>query len=318
MSLDTATTDFLANAARRPARLPPAITLEEFRQAVEAFRPLGFEPAEVERVEHLSVSRNGLSDVRLRLYVPRSTRNPPVMVWAHGGSWVRVTVDLLDGHFRAMANSSECAIAAVDYTLSPEARFPAAIEEIYAAAKWLRSSSARLALDGDRVGIGGESSGGNLAAATAIVDRERREVGFTCQVLIVPVLDLNFESASWSELGKDYLLTSEQLEWATEQYAPGMDRANPLLSPLRLAQFADLPMTIIKTGEYDPLKDDGAKYAGALEEAGVHVAYTEVPGLIHHAIMAPTLMRAGHDLVLRTATEFGHVLHDDARSKSSQ
>lgn len=308
MALDDQTQSFLDSARSKPAPPPGQVPLEEFRAAVEPFRKLGFEREEVARVDDLSIPREDGEDVAVRLYRPDARAPLPLVVWAHGGSWVRVTVDLLDNHYRAMANRSGCAIAAVDYRLSPESRFPAAIEETYAAACWLKQHATALGLSERRIAIGGESSGGNVAAAAALVDRERRLAGFAFQALVVPVLDVRFETDSWEQLGRDFLLTREQLEWALEQYAPGVHPTEPLLSPLAAESLRDLPRTLIVTGEYDPLKDEGAAYAGRLREAGVEVDLVETPGLIHHAIMAPGAIDRGADLVDDVSVRLGAAL----------
>jgi acetyl esterase/lipase len=310
MALDDQTQGFLDNARSKPAPAPGEISLEEFRAAVEPFRKLGFEREEIAHVDDLSIPREGGEDVAVRLYRPDAPEPLPVMVWVHGGSWVRVTVDLLDNHYRAMAHRSGCAVAAVDYRLSPESQFPAAIEETYAAACWLKQHSRSLGLSERRIAIGGESSGGNVAAAAALVDRDRRLAGFVFQALIVPVLDARFETDSWERLGQDYLLTRGQLQWALEQYAPGVSPTEPLLSPLAAESLRGLPPALVMTGEYDPLKDEGAAYAERLREAGVAVDLVEVPGLIHHAIMAPRAIDRGAELVDEAAAKVGAALRD--------
>lgn len=312
MTLDEETKTFLEKSKANGGPAPGEIPLEDFRAAVEPFRELGFEREEVARVDNVRAPREGGEEVAIRLYRPAGDGPLPILVWAHGGSWVRVTIDLLDNHFRVMANRSGCAIAAVDYRLSPESRFPTAIEEVYAAARWLKQEAKVLGLDPARIGIGGESSGGNLAAAAALVDRDRRLVGFAFQALIVPVLDAKFDSPSWGELGSDYLLTRGQLEWALEQYAPGVDRDDRLLSPSRAGTLAGLPPTLVVTGEYDPLKDEGAAYAQALADAGVAVAHIEVPGMIHHAVMAPKVLPAGREMLVDSAGRIGEALRDGA------
>jgi len=311
MALDEQTQGFLDSARSKPAPAPGELSLEEFRAAVEPFRQLGFEREEVAHADELSIPRRGGADVAVRLYRPDAPAPLPLMVWVHGGSWVRVTVDLLDNHYRAMANRSGCAVAAVDYRLSPESRFPQAIEEAYAAAYWLKQHARALGLSERRIAIGGESSGGNVAAAAVLVDRDRRLVGFAFQALIVPVLDVRFETDSWERLGRDYLLTREQLEWALEQYAPGVHPTEPLLSPLAAESLRDLPPALIMTGEYDPLEDEGAAYAERLREAGVEVELVEVPGLIHHAIMAPAAIDRGAELVEEAATKVGAALREE-------
>jgi len=313
MPLDADTQAFLEKSRSKPAPAPGEMSLEEFRGAVEPFRELGFEREEVARVDDLTVPREDGADVPVRLYRPDAEGPLPVFVWVHGGSWVRVTVDLLDNHFRVTANRSGCAIAAVDYRLSPESQYPGAIEEVYAAALWLKREAKPLGLDPSRIGIAGDSSGGNVAAAAAILDRRRGLVGFAFQALVLPVLDVRFESDSWRELGEDYLLTKPQLEWAVEQYAPGADRADPLLSPVRASReaLAGIPPTRILTGEFDPLKDEGAAFAQRLREAGVEVELVEEPGLIHHAMMAPKLLEKGAAVVVESAEAVGRALRND-------
>jgi acetyl esterase/lipase len=313
MPLDAETQEFLDKANAKSGPAPGEMPLEDFRAAVEPFRELGFEREEVAHVDDLELARVGGEAVPVRLYRPDAPAPVPTLVWAHGGSWVRVTVDLLDNHFRVMANRSGCAIAAVDYRLSPESRFPTALEEVYAVACRLKLQAKSLGLDPARIGIGGESSGGNVAAAVALIDRRRRQVGFAFQALTLPVLDARFESGSWDELGSDYLLTRPQLEWAVEQYAPGVVRDEPLLSPLRAAdeELTGMPPTRIVTGEYDPLKDEGASYAERLRQAGVEVELVEVPGLIHHAVMAPKLMPKGAEMFVEAARSMGAGLRGD-------
>jgi len=309
MPLDEQTRAFLEASRAKPSAPPGSMPLDEFRAAVEPFRALGFEREEVAAVHDVSVPVEDGPDVPVRLYVPDVDGTPPVVVWAHGGSWVRVTVDLLENHFRVYANRSGCAIAAVDYHLAPESPFPRAIEEVHATARWARREAGAYGCDPARIGVAGESSGGNIAAAAALLDAGCEEpVGFAHQTLIAPVLDARFDTPSWDELGADYLLTKAQLVWAVEQYAPGVPPTEPLLSPLCATSLAGLPPTLIVTGEYDPLRDEGERYAEALREAGVAVEHVRRPGLIHHAIMVPRLLDRGRQLVEETTAAIGRAL----------
>jgi acetyl esterase len=302
MPIDDETRSFLDASRAKPAPPPGAMPLEEFRNAVEAFRALGFEREDLAAVDDVEIPVGARDAVKARVYTPEGEGVLPVVVWAHGGSWVRVTVDLLDGHFRVWAKHSRCVVVAVDYGLAPESRFPSALEEVLAAGRWTREEASARGWDADRIGIGGESSGANIAAAVTLLDRARQEACFAHQTLVVPVLDARFASPSWDELGTDYLLTRAQLEWAVEQYAPGVDRTDPLLSPACAEDLTGLPPALIVTGEYDPLRDEGAAYARRLSEAGVRVRHVRYPGLIHHAIMVPKLIALGARLVQETAT----------------
>jgi acetyl esterase/lipase len=306
MPLDDQTRGFLEKSRSKPSPSPDTMSLEEFRAAVEPFRALGFDREEVAAVHDIEVRLGDGSMVPVRLFVPAAAAPPPVVVWAHGGSWVRVTVDLLENHFRVFANRSGCAIAAVDYHLAPESRFPRAVEEVDATARWAGESAADLGCDPTRIGIGGESSGGNIAAAAALLDAGSEDpVGYAHQTLVVPVIDARLDSPSWDELGQDYLLTKAQLEWALERYAPGVSRTDPLLSPICAPDLSGLPPTLIVTGEFDPLRDEGERYAAALEEAGVTVELDRYPGLIHHAIMVPKILDLGRTMIEETARSFG-------------
>jgi acetyl esterase/lipase len=291
--LDEATQAFIAQASKQPSPPPGQVPLDQFRAAVAALAPLGFEAHEgAGEMRDIWVPGPG-HDVRVRLYRPATAGPHPLLVGVHGGSWVRITIDLMDGYYQTLANKTGCAIAGVDYTLSPEAQFPTALEESYAVAMWAQSARDELGCRPDRLGIMGESSGGNMAAALALMARDRGELHFTSQVLVLPVLDVHFQTESWDELGSDYLLPREQLEWAVEQYAPGVDRDNPLLSPLLADDLSGLPPTLIVTGEFDPLRDEGERYAERLRDAGVEVDSCRVDGLIHHALMVPKVLPVG-------------------------
>ncbi len=309
MPLDDQTSALLARERAHPSPRPETMSPPEFRQATESLRPLGFEREELAAVFDLRVAVEGGEGVGVRLFVPDVEAPPPIVVWAHGGSWVRVTVDLMENHLRVFANRSGCAIAAVDYHLAPESRFPRAVEEVHATGRWARHEGGRYGCDPSRVAVAGESAGGNLAAAATLLDTDREEpVGFVHQTLIEPVLDTRLETSSWKELGTDYLLTKEHLEWAVEQYAPGVDPSEPLLSPLRATSHAGLPPALIVTGEYDPLRDEGEAYAETLRAAGVPVELVRYPSLIHRAIMVPALLDVGRRMVEETAAKIGVAL----------
>jgi acetyl esterase/lipase len=306
--LDDQTRAFLEAANANPSPPPGDIPLADFRAAIEAFRAFGFPREEVRDVRSVQIPVTDGRTVPARVYLPDRDGPLPVVVWAHGGSWVRVSVDLLDHHFRVYANRSGCAIVAVDYSLSPEARFPTAVEEVHATGRWVREHAADDGWDPERIGIAGESSGANIAAAVTLVDRDRGDVGFAHQTLIVPVLDARLDTPSWRRLGTGYLLTAAQLEWALQQYAPGVPRTDPLLSPACATDLSWLPSALIVTGEYDPLADEGCGYAQALEAAGVPVRHVHYEGLIHHAIMVPARIELGARMVEETATAMGHAL----------
>ncbi len=307
MPYDEQTRAVLDKANSNPPVVPGSQSLEEFRGAVEVFRSVGFDREEVAHSADVVIEHEE-GRTAARLFVPSTGSPPPVVVWAHGGSWVRVHVDMMDSFYRVVANRSGCAVLAVDYRLSPESRHPAAVHEVYEAARWARANGERFGLDTGRVGVGGESSGANIAAAATLLARARDEFRFAHQTLIVPVLDARFDSPSWDELGQGHMLTTAQMRWAVEQYAPGVDLSDPMLSPLYADDHAGLPPALIVTGEYDPLKDDGTRYAAALERCGVAVDLHQYEGLIHHALMMPKTIGLGDRMIKETALLMGKAL----------
>lgn len=299
MSLDEQTRAFLKKANENPSPSPREVSLQEFRDGVRALEPLNFDQEDVGEVRDVNVSSFDGTVIQTRLYSPRAEAVPPLLICAHGGSWARLDVNQMDPYYRVLTNRSGCAVAAVDFRLAPEATFPAQIEEVHAVARWAQNSADGWGWDPARIGIFGESSGGNLAAAAALLARDRGDVDYALQVLLLPVLDLRFDSPSWDRLGSGYLLTKEQLAWAVEQYAPGMEPTEPLLSPLLAPDLSGLPPAVIMTGEYDPLRDDGERYAAALGHADVKVHYECMPGLIHHAILVAKAIPLGAQVLDR-------------------
>jgi acetyl esterase/lipase len=288
MPLDEDCARYIRETANAPALPPdPQARLAEMRARAEAMGRFGLPPEPMHSVRDLH-----LPDVRLRTFTPVSDGPLPVLVWVHGGSWTRGSLTSHDGLYRAIASGAQVVVVAVDYTLAPEARFPHAIGEVLTALRWATAHAGEVGGDKSSVSVGGDSSGGNLAAAAALVARDR-DIAIAQQVLLVPLLDTHFTSLSWDACGDGYLLTRAQLEWALDLYAPGHDRNDPLLSPVAAPSLAGLPPAIIVTGEYDPLRDDGAAYARRLREVGVAVEYKEWPGMIHHAPLAAQAMPAG-------------------------
>lgn len=311
MPIDPATQAFLDKANLNPPPRPGTLPLDEYRAAITALAPLGWDREEVGSVADLEVPRAGSSSVAVRLYRPEN-ESGALVVCVHGGSWVRLSVDQQDEFYRALANRSGCALAAVDYRLAPESKLPNAIEEAYAAARWLQAEADQLGFDRARLGLLGESTGGGVAAAVAAMARDTGAVDFASQVLLFPLLAVRFDSPSWIEFGTDYLISQAAVEWSVEQYAPGVDRRDPRLSPLFGERFDGLPPTVVITAEFDPLRDDGEQYADALIGAGVPVRKVRAAGLIHHAPMVPKAIPAAVDFMQRFAEEIATSVSDSS------
>lgn len=309
MSIDSQTRAFLAATSLALPVPAESVTVDAVRAAGEPYGELAMPSAPMDRViDVLAADVDDGTGARVRLYYPSADRPLPVVVWLHGGAWVRLSVDVLDGHLRSYAQLTGCVIAAVGFTPAPEQQFPAQIEHIHAAATWLRVHSGELGLDPDAIAIAGESSGGNFAAAVTLLDRERRTVQFAFQALLVPMLDVDFDSTAWDELGSGYAMSRGQFEWALQQYAPGVAREDPLLSPVHADSFEGLPPAHIVVGECDPLRGDGEAYAALLRRDGVPTVLDVRAGMIHQAHLVPGVLDTGRAMVVDTAAAIRRAL----------
>ena len=218
----------------------------------------------------------------MRIYTPQGSGPFPVLVYFHGGGWVIGNVDTHDPTCRTLTNAAGCVVVSVDYRLAPEHKFPAAVDDCYAATQWVAANAAAINGDSSRIAIGGDSAGGNLTAVVAIEARDKGGPPLVFQLLVYPVTDYSFSTPSYRDNGDGYLLTKDSMVWFWDHYlrseADGQDyRA----SPLRASDLTGLPPALVITAEYDPLRDEGEAYAARLQEAGVSVTCTRYDGMIH-------------------------------------
>ena len=231
--------------------------------------------------------------IPVRVYRPAGDAPKPVVVYYHGGGWVLGSLDTHDGTCRRLADGADAVVVSVDYRMGPEDRFPAAVEDSYAALRWVAEHAAELGGDPDRLVVAGDSAGGNLAA---VMSQLARDGGPTIrfQLLVYPVTDHEFTSVSMEENADGYYLTRDMMRWFYDHYlndpAEGDD---PRVSPLRAADLAGLPPAFVLTAQYDPLRDQGIAYADALHGAGNAVAMTMYEGLFHGFISMFDLIDAG-------------------------
>jgi acetyl esterase len=238
-------------------------------------------PEPVARVVNRTIGGPG-GPLRIRVYRPESAGSLPVLVFFHGGGWVLCDLDSHDPICRALANRIGCAVVSVDYRRAPESRYPAAAEDAYAATVWVAGHADELDVDPDRLVVIGDSAGGNLAAAVALMARDRGGPRIACQVLAYPITDHSFDTGSYRDFGADHYLTTAGMRWYWDQYAPGpIDRDQPYLSPLRAADLRGLPPAVVVCAECDPLRDEGVAYAGRLRDAGTEVEQTTYAGMFH-------------------------------------
>jgi acetyl esterase/lipase len=223
--------------------------------------------------------------IPLRIYTP-VTAAPgalPALIYFHGGTGVFCSIETHEGLCRILANESGCRVISVGYRLAPEHRFPAAIDDAYAATAWAFAYAEALGVDRKRVAVGGDSAGATLAAVVCQQATQRAGPHIALQVLLCPETDLGLDSPSRRAFSEDYFFDMAMLDWALGHYLPaGADLSDPRLSPLRAADLWGLPPAHIHTAEFDPFRDDGQAYATALERAQVPVAYTCHAGMIHH------------------------------------
>jgi acetyl esterase len=258
---------------------PYECSLEAFRAAIRA-APVAAPPG-VQVEEHIVAGAEG-QPLRLRLYRPPSAGPHPAVVWVHGGSFVRGSLDDFDGVRRMFCALAGCVVVAVDQRRSPETQFPGPLGDVYAALVWTREQAEVIGSRPDWILLGGESSGGNLAAAAAQLAHERGGPGVAGQILLVPTLDAAPDTESIRTFAAGFGLTRGQLQWAYAQYAAGAPPDDPLLSPLRAPSLTGLPPAVVVTAEYDPSRDEGELYAERLDEAGVRVRRGRVEGMVHH------------------------------------
>ena len=254
---------------------------------------LAGEPEPVERVEDTRVP-GPRGSIDCRIYAPVRGEALPALLYLHGGGWVVGDIDSHDSVCRALARRAGCMVLSVDYRLAPEHRFPAAVEDAWTGLVWLHDNAAAIGADPDRLAVGGDSSGGNLAAVLARWARDRHGPRIAAQVLIYPVTDHDLDTRSYRTVGTGYGLTRDSMRWYWEQYLSNpQDAISPDASPLRAADLSNLAPALVITCELDPLASEGSAYAAALAAAGVPVEHIHEPDMIHGYIrMAGVIGRA--------------------------
>jgi len=219
--------------------------------------------------------------IPVRVYVPKTQVNLPTLVYYHGGGWVVGDLDTADWICRSIASLADCVVFSVDYRLAPENKFPIPVEDCYWTAKWVSETGFERYADGTRLAVGGDSAGGNLAAAVCMMARDRRGPKISFQLLICPVTNHAFDTESYRKFADGYLLTLKDMEWFWNHYLREQtDGQNPYASPL-LGDLQSLPPALIMTAEFDPLRDEGEAYAQRLRQAGVSVRMVRYDSMPH-------------------------------------
>lgn len=240
--------------------------------------------APVASVEDITVA----ATVPARVYRPDAASPAPTIVYLHGGGFVIGDLDTHEGVCRLLSRDTGAVVVSVDYRLAPEHRFPAAVDDSWAALQWVHEHVADFGGDPARLAVGGDSAGGNLAAVCA---QQAAAAGLplAAQLLVYPAVDLLGDYPSRQENAEGYFLTLADMYWFAQHYlgmaendpALGDHATDPRLSPIHAPSLAGLAPAVVATGEFDPLRDEGDRYAEALAAAGVEVRHRQFPGLIH-------------------------------------
>ncbi|OMI84599.1 esterase [Streptomyces sp. M1013] len=264
----------------------------EGRKAVDEVQSGDITKPDVDE-EWITVSGGPTGSVRARVVKPAGAEGTlPVILYIHGAGWVFGNAHTHDRLVRELAVGVDAAVVFPEYDLSPEARYPVAIEQNYAVAQWIVAEGATKGLDASRLAVAGDSVGGNMTAALTLMAKERGDVTLVQQVLFYPVTDASFDTASYHQFATGYFLRRDGMQWFWDQYTTDeAERAQITASPLRATteQLTGLPSALVITGEADVLRDEGEAYANKLREAGVPVTAVRYQGVIHDFVMLNAL-----------------------------
>jgi acetyl esterase len=283
MSLHPQIATLLERVAKSPLpayhTVPAFVARRIYRDTRAALAP---RPPEIAETRLLVFNQS----IAVRSYRPVLNECLPALLFFHGGGWTIGDLDTHDVLCRQLAAGARCAVFSVDYRLAPEHPFPAAVEDCFAATRFVFQKHQSLKVDPARIAVGGDSAGGNLAAVVALMARDVGEPPLACQLLIYPATDQRCEFPSHERNGQGYLLTKEGIGFFRSGYLPNAkDRTDWRASPLLASSHASLPPALVITAGYDPLVDEGRAYAEKLAKAGVDVTYREFSDMVHGFVL---------------------------------
>lgn len=270
----------------------PDLGPEKGRETVDEVQSGEIYKPEVD-IEELNIAGGPSGEVSIRILRPKNAPETlPVLVYIHGAGWVFGNSHTHDRLSRELATGAEIAVVFVNYSLSPEHKYPTAIEEIYAVVEWIAKEGSTKGLDASQLYVGGDSVGGNMTAAITLMSKERSGPKIQKQLLFYPVTDASFDTESYQQFAEGYFLQRDGMKWFWDQYTTDPnERAQITASPLRATteQLSGLPEALVITGEADVLRDEGEAYANKLREAGVTVTAVRFQGIIHDFVMLNVL-----------------------------
>ena len=256
---------------------------------------------EVGKVEDRTIP-GPAGEIPVRIYTPAGVGPFPGLAWYHGGGWVVGDLDTADATARHLCVKADCVVVSVDYRLAPETKFPGAADDCYAATQWLANNASSLNVDASRIAVGGDSAGGNLAAAVSLMSRDRGGCGIAFQLLVYPVTERNFNTGSYIDNAEGYQLSRDGMIWYWDHYlASDADATNPYAAPMHAADLSNLPPALVITAEFDPLRDEGEAYAEKLRAAGVPTTCTRYDGMIHGFYGMPAAVDKSRQAVEQSA-----------------
>lgn len=281
---------------------------KDARQMYRETRPASTPPApEIGLVKDLSAD-----GVPVRLYRPKdvAAATPlPALVYFHGGGWVIGDLETHDVLCRQLTAGAGIAVVAVDYRLAPEHKFPAAADDAWTAIRWVAAHAGELGVDAARLAVGGDSAGGNLAAAVSLMARDQGGPALAMQVLLYPVTDVAAEAQSYTDFADGFMLTRDSMRWFIAHYLNGRrDATDWRVSPLRAPSLAGVAPALVVTAGFDPLRDEGDAYARKLREAGVRVDAVCYGGMIHGFAPMGRLIETGNRAVAHVAASLRQTL----------
>lgn len=283
MPLDPQAEAFLKEMRNTGAAPFESMTPAEARVAALPFKEFTGPPEAVASVEYRFIP-GPTADLPVWIYRPDGgpAGQQPGLLYFHGSGWVIGNIEVADSFSRALANRTGCVVAAVNYQKAPEHKFPIPFDDCYAATRWVFDNATDLGLDAARIGVVGDSAGGNLAAAVTLRARDEHGPKVAYQVLVYPAVQYGWDTPSAVANAEGYLLQRATMEYFWNHYvARPSDRNNPYCSPLAARDHSGLPPALIACAEYDPLCDDGRNYGAKLRAAGVPVTFRLYEGMIH-------------------------------------
>ncbi|MCZ6614244.1 MAG: alpha/beta hydrolase [Chloroflexi bacterium] len=282
--------------------LPPNYTVTPSEARANAKLRPSVPGPEVSAVE-ARVIPGPVGDVPVRIYTPAGAGPFPVLVWFHGGGMVLGDLDMADGTARHLCVGAGCVVVSVDYRLAPEHTFPAAPEDCYAATEWVSKNAGSMDVDPNRMAVGGDSAGGNLATVVALMSRDRGGPPLAFQLVVYPMVDRDFTTESYRSNADGYLLTRDSMIWYWNHYVGAeTDTTSPYAVPLRAGDLGGLPPALVITAEYDPLRDEGAAYADRLRAAGVPTVSSRYDGMIHGFFGMSAVLDSGKQAMAEACT----------------